>query len=150
MTGSGLIDFVITLIVLIGTGMLFFIAIDKMAPDETLKQIAKVAVGVVLLVVFLVAVKGVIFGGGAMAASGSGMIQFAVGLIVILVVLFLIDKVLMWVGSQISPPIVEMARYVIFAIALIALLLLVDKTFFAGHYAASLGIQTPSIMQEKR
>lgn len=154
MTGSGLIDFVITLVVLVGTGALFFIAIDKVAPDETLKKIGKIAVGVVLAVVFLLAIKAVLLGGGA-ALTGSGVIMFAIGVIVLLVVLYLVDLVLSWLATQMSiaEPIVNAIKYLVFAVALIALLVLADRSFFGGRYSSSvlgdLG-PTPSIMKQER
>src|SRR4029077_14874775 len=47
MTGSALIDFVIALIVICGTGALFFLTIDRVAPDALLNKIAKIAIGIV-------------------------------------------------------------------------------------------------------
>jgi len=153
MSGSGLIDFLITLFVLCGTGALFFIAIDRMAPDAFMNKIAKVAVGVVLCVVFLVAIKGLLFGGGGVAMSAGGIIGFAIGLLVILVFLFLIDKALEFFAAYISEWVAGIIRYVVFACALIALLVLVDRTFFAGAYTRGvLGDMggSPSIMRQER
>ena len=134
MTGSGLIDFIITLLVIIGVGALFFIAIDRGAPDPTMNKVGKIAVGVVLGVVVLVAIKGVLFGGGGAAATGTGIIGFAIGIIVLFVILFLPDKVLAFAtGAGFPGWIVEIVRYVVFAVALIALLILCDRTFFGGH-----------------
>lgn len=153
MTGSGLLDFLITIVVLIGAGVLFFISIDRMAPDPFMNRIAKVAVGVTLLVILLIGVKAVLFGGGAPTVTGGGIVEFAIGLIVILVVLFLIDKALAVAAAYVSPLLAEIVRYVVFAIALIALLVLFDKTFFRGAVVGryiDLG-STPQIMRpEKR
>ena len=154
MTGSGLLDFLITIIVIVGTGALFFITIDKVAPDATLNKIGKIAVGVVLAVVLLLAVKAVLFGGGA-ALTGGGIIMFAIGIIVLLVVLYLIDLLLTWAGEQINATLAQAIKYVVFAVALIALLVLADKSFFGGRYVAgpvmgdALG-PTPSIMRPER
>jgi len=156
MGGAGLMDFLITLIVLFGAGALFFLTIDRVAPDETMKKIGKIAVGVVLLVVFLLAIKAVLFGGaGALSLGGNGIIYFAIGVIVILVVLYLIDLLLNWLAANmgIGAPIVAAVKYVIFAVALIALLVLADRTFFGGSYSrpilGDLG-GTPSIMRPER
>lgn len=137
MTGSGLLDFLITIVVLIGVGALFFVAIDRLAPDPFLNKIAKIAIGVVLLVILLIAIKGVLFGGGA-ALSGGGIIQFAIGLIVILVILFLVDLALNYIGSMIGEPIVNAIRYVVFAVALIALLVLADRALIGGTVQGAL------------
>lgn len=151
MTGSGLIDFVITLVVLVGVGALFFIAIDKVAPDATLNKIGKIAVGVVLAVVLLLAIKAVLFGGGA-AIAGGNIISFAIGVIVLLVVLYLVDLALSWFGESINSTIANAIKYLVFAIALIALLVLADRSFFGGRYVAGpsgLG-DTPSILKPER
>jgi hypothetical protein len=153
MTGSGLMDFLITLVVICGAGGLFFVAIDRVAPDPFLNKIGKIAVGVVLLVVVLLAIKGVLFGGGV-AISAGGIIGFAIGLIIILVVLFLIDKVLDFLRDYVSAWLADIVRYVVFAIALIALLVLADRSLFASRYTgAGAGIDfggTPSIMKPER
>jgi hypothetical protein len=155
MSGSALMDFFITCIVLAGAGALFFLTVDKIAPDETMKKIGKIAVGVILLVVFLLAIKAVLFGGGgAIVLGGSGIITFAIGVIVILVVLYLIDLLLSWLASNmgIAAPIVSAVKYVVFAVALIALLVLCDRAFFGGRYvyAPLTGDTTPTIMRPAR
>ena len=150
MTGSALMDFLITIIVLAGTGALFFVTIDRLAPDALLNQIGKIAVGVVLAVVLLLAVKGVLFGGGV-ALSAAGIIGFAIGIVVLLVVLFLVEKILDWLGPKIGPNIAGIIKYVVFAIALIALLAVADSTMFGGRYVGAglrgLGGPSPSIMR---
>jgi hypothetical protein len=153
MTGSGLIDFVITLIVICGVGALFFITIDWMKVDPTMKKVAKIAIGVVLAVVILLAIKAVLFGSGGAALTAGGIIGFAVGIIVLLVVLYIIDILLGWLATNMgmAAPILDIVRYLVFAIALIALLVLADRSFFGGHYIGnSLGIETPSIMKPER
>src|SRR4029077_9138822 len=134
-TGSALIDFVIALIVICGTGALFFLTIDRVAPDALLNKIAKIAIGIVLAVVILLAVKSLLFGGGGgPVVSAGGIIGFAIGVIVILVLLFLIDMVLKWLGTQMGDWLISIIRYLVFAVALIALLVLADRTLFSGHY----------------
>ncbi len=129
MTGSGLMDFLIAVIGLCGIVYIVFMAIDFIAPDETFKKIARFAVGFVALIVFLVAIKGVLFGGGGMPAfSAIGMIEFAIALIVLMVVVFIIYKVVDFFGT----PFTVEVKYVIGAIALIALLVVAERALFGG------------------
>ena len=139
--GSGLLGFLISVILLIATGAIFFLVIDRMAPDPLLNRIGKIAVGTVLLVVFLLIISAVLFGtGGAVSMSPSGFIWFCIGVIVILVVLFIIDYVLGLIasGMGIGEGLVNVIKFVIFAVALIALLVLADKTLMGGSYTNSL------------
>ncbi len=75
--------------------VLFFLAIDKIAPDPFFNKVARYAVGGVALLAFLVAVKSVLFGGGGgMSVTPGGIIQFAIALLVVMVVLFIIYLVI--------------------------------------------------------
>lgn len=137
MTGSGLMDFIISIILLLATGFIFFLVIDRIAPDPLLNKIGKIAVGIVLLIVFLLAVKAVLFGGAAAAhLAPQGFLWFCIGVIVVLVVLFIIEFVLNWVASAMGAggELVQLVKYVIFAIALIALLVVADRTLMGGSY----------------
>lgn len=153
MTGSGLFDFLITLIVLIATGVMFFLVIDRAAPDATMNKVAKIAVGVVFTVVILLAIKSLLFGGGAAALSAGGLITFAIGIIIILVLLYLLDVAIGFIADFIGATLAGIIKVVVFAIILIALLVLVDKTMMGGHYTSgmfgNLG-NTPSIMRSER
>jgi len=136
-------DFLISVILLLATGAIFFLVIDRIAPDPMLNKIGKIAVGVVLLIVFLLAIKAVLFGGaGALHLAPSGFIWFCIGVIVILIVLVIIDYILTWIAAQMGAgaPIVEIVKYVIFGVALIALLVVADKTLMGGAYTAAIGI----------
>lgn len=99
-------------------------------------KIGKIAVGVVLLVVFILAVGAVLFGtGGAVPnLSAEGFLWFCIGVIVILVVLFVIEFILNlvagWMG--VAGELVALVKYVIFAVALIALLVVADRTLLGG------------------
>lgn len=151
MTGSGLFDFLITLIVLIATGTMFFLVIDRAAPDATMNKVAKIAVGVVFAVVILLAIKGLLFGGGAMALSAGGLITFAIGIIIILVVLYLLDTAIGFIATLVGATIANIIKVVVFAIILIALLVLVDKTMMGGRNTTAIGLgHTPSIMTPER
>jgi len=139
MSGSGLMSFLISMILLIATGFIFFLVIDP-----TLNKIGKIAVGVVLLIVFLLAIQSVLFGGGASAhLEPSGFIWFCISVIAILVVMFIIAAVLDWLAANmgLGAPIVAIVKYVIFAVALIALLVAADQTLMGGSYTKSMPFQ---------
>lgn len=137
--GSALFDFLITLIVLAATGAMFFIVIDRAAPDALMNRVAKIAVGTVFAVVVLYGLKGLLFGGSALALSISGIITFAIGVIIILVVLYLLDMVIGFIASMIGAELANVVKVVLFAIILIALLVLVDQTLLGGRVTGSLG-----------
>lgn len=130
MTGSLLMDFLIAVVGLCLVVALFFLAIDKIAQDEFFKKVARYAIGGIALIVFLLAIKGVLFGGGgAMMVTPVGILQFAIGLLVVMVVLYLIYLVIDYLAPEgFAAPI----KYVIGAIALIALLVLAGQVLFGG------------------
>lgn len=129
MTGSALFDFLIAIVALGLIVYLIFLAVDRIAPDDFFKTVAKVAVGGLALIVLLVATKAVLFGGGGgLAVSGGGVITFAVGLLVVCVVLYLLYMAVDHFAPQWATPI----KYVVGAIALIALLVLAQQVLFSG------------------
>jgi hypothetical protein len=131
MTGSALMDFLIAVVGLCIVIYLIFLAIDYISPDERFKQFARYAVGGAALLVFLVAIKGVLFGAGSagMSVSPVGVIEFAIGLIVVMVVLFIIYMVIDRLApAELAVPV----KYVIGAIALIAILILAERVLFGG------------------
>ena len=141
MTGSSLLGFIVSLIVLFGVAAIFFISIDRIAKDAFLAKIAKIAVGCLVLIVFVLAVAAVLgLGGGASAISPYGIIIFAIGVLVLIVVLYLVDLFLNWLAPQmgVAAPVVSAIQYIIAAVALIALL------YVAGN--ALLGGQIPMLM----
>jgi succinate dehydrogenase hydrophobic anchor subunit len=126
MTGSSLFDFIIVCVVLIGAGILFMLAIDGLSTDDRFKKIARVAIGVCVLVALLIAIRGLFFGGGALSVSPYGVIVFAASTIAVLVILYLIKMVVdKWV-KEYSEPIM----YVTGALLLIILLLVAANTLF--------------------
>lgn len=132
MTGSTLMDFLISIIGLCLVVGLIFKALDFIAPDDRFKQIARWAIGGVALIVFLLAVKAVLFGGAGapgMAMTPGGLINFAIGLIVLLVVLYIIY---MAVDFLAPAEFVTPVKYVIGALALIAMLVLAQQVLFGG------------------
>jgi hypothetical protein len=142
-TGSGLMDFLIAVVGLCIIVYLIFLALDFIAPDERFKLIARYAVGGTALLVFLVAIKGVLFGGGGagMAITPLSVIEFAIGLIVVMVVLYIIYLAIDFLApGNLAIPI----KYVIGAIALIAILIVAEKALFGGGlgFISSAGFQT--------
>lgn len=126
MTGSALMDFLIATVGLCLIVYLIFLAIEYIAKgDAFFVKIAKVAIGGAALIMFLLMVKGVLFGGGGagLAVTPVALIQFAIGLLVILVVLWIILRVVEWLGAPFQTEI----KYVIGAIALIALLVIAER-----------------------
>ena len=135
-------DFLIAVVGLCIIVYLIFLALDFIAPDERFKLIARYAIGGTALLVFLVAVKGVLFGGGgSMAVTPLAVIEFAIGLIVVMVVLYVIYMVVDFLApANLAVPI----KYVIGAIALIAILIVAEKALFGGGlgFISSSGFQT--------
>lgn len=131
MTGSALMDFLIAVIGLCLIIYLIFMALDFIAPDERFKMIAKYAIGGVALIAFLVAIKGVLFGGGGgnIGMTPVNLIEFAIGLIVLMVVLFIVYYVIDFLAPA---PFVVPIKYVVGAIALIVLLVIAEKALFGG------------------
>jgi len=150
MTGSGLFDFVISLFELVIVGVIIFAGLDFIATDERFKKIAKLALGGVIVLAFLFAIKGVLFGGGgAFAITPVGILYFAIGLIILLVVWYLIIIALDAMVGFFPPlaPFMEAIKFVISAIMLIVLLLLAaDLLFGAGVmiHSGGGGLQLPS------
>ena len=140
MTGSALMDFLIAVVGLCIIMYLIFLALDYIAPDERFKQIGRYAVGGAALLVFLVAIKGVLFGGGGgMAVSPVGVIEFAIGLIVVIVVLYIIYMVIDFLApGNLAIPI----KYVIGALALIAILVIAERVLFGGGVGLMAGPNT--------
>ena len=130
MTGIGLMDFLIAVFGLCIIVYLIFLALDFIAPDERFKLIARYAVGGTALLIFLVAIKGVLFGGGGgMAITPAAVIEFAIGLIVVMVVLYIIYMVIDFLApGNLTVPI----KYVIGALALIAILVVAERSMFGG------------------
>ena len=132
MTGSALMDFLIAIIGLCLIVALFFLAIEKISPDEFFKKVARYAIGGVALIAFLLAVKGVLFGGtGAISVTPMGLIQFAIGLLVVMVVLYLVYLVVDFLAPD---PFRIPIKYVVGAIALISLLILAQGVLFGGGF----------------
>lgn len=134
MNGSGLLGFLITLIVLFAVGAIFFLTIDSVAKNALLAKIAKIVVGCLVLIAFIIAVAGVLGFGGGLSAGPQGIVIFAVGVLVLIVVLYLVELFLGWLASNmgLSPPVVEAIRFVITAVAIIALIMVAGTALIGG------------------
>jgi hypothetical protein len=132
MSGSGLVQFIVNIIALLAAGGIFFVAIDKVAPDAFFAKIAKIAVGA-LLIIALVLVVAAVFGlaGAGATVSPMGIIWFAVAVIVAVVVLYIINLVLDWIAANMGAgPWVNPVRYVLGAIVLVGLLIAAANMLF--------------------
>src|SRR5712671_79540 len=132
MTGSALVDFLIAVVGLCIIVYLIFLAIDFLSPDDRFRMFGRYAVGGAALLIFLFAIKGVLFGGGSgagVAVTPIGIIEFAIGLIVVMVVIYIIYIVI----DRLAPPDLAVpVKYVIGAIALIAILVLAERVLLGG------------------
>lgn len=133
MSGSALFDFGISLLLLAGVVVLFFYAIDRLAPDPFFNKIARFAVGIAAFVLFLFAVKAVLFGGGgALVISPLGIFKFAIGILVAVCVLVLIEMA----AKYFVPNFVTTIMVIANAVVLIALLALAADVLAGGNFMA--------------
>jgi hypothetical protein len=132
MSGSGLVQFLINIIALLAAGGIFFVSIEKIAPDEFFAKIAKIAIGALLLIAFIVTIAAV-FGlaGAGVAVSPVGILWFAIAVIVAVVVLYVVNLIVDWIASNMGiGPIAGIIKYVLGAIVLIALLVAAANLLF--------------------
>jgi hypothetical protein len=154
MNGASLVGFLVSIIVLFGVGAIFFKTVDGVAKNPLLATIAKIAIGCLILVVFVLAVAGVLgFGGGGASVSPWGVIVFAVGVLVLLVVMYVIDLFLNWLAPQmgLAAPVVEAIRFIISVIAVIALLLVAGVALLSGsvRWPLSFGSHSQPTAQDR-
>jgi len=141
MSGSGLVQFVVNIIALLAAGAIFFLSIDKVAPDGFFAKIAKVAVGALLLIALIVTVAAVFGLASGVAISPLGIIYFAIAVIVAVVVLYIINLVIDWIGTQMGGgPWIGVLKYILGAVVLIGLLLAAASLLF-GYSVGSLGVR---------
>jgi hypothetical protein len=136
MTGLALFDFIISLIELFICGIIIFAGFDFIDTDERFKKIAKLALGGVIVIAFLFAIRGFFWGGaGAFAITPLSILFFAIGIIFLLVGWYL---VLMALDAMVVffPPLAgfkEALKFVLSAVVLVLMLLLAaDLLFGAG------------------
>jgi len=133
MSGSGLVRFVVDIIAILAAGGIFFVSIDRVAPDGFFAKIAKIAIGALLLIALVVAVAAVFGLAGGVSVSPLGVVWFAVAVIVAVVVLYLINLVIDWIGREMGGgPWVIPVKYVLGAVVLIGLLVAAANFLFSG------------------
>src|SRR6202451_802989 len=139
MNGSSLLGFIITSIVLFAVGAIFFLTIDTVAKNPFLAKIAKIVIGCLILIAFVLAIAGVLGFGGGVSASPESIVIFAVGVLVLIVVLYLVELFLGWLAANmgIGQPIVDAIRFVITVVALIALILVAGSALIGGGAGSS-------------
>ncbi|MBA2525313.1 MAG: hypothetical protein H0V18_05940 [Pyrinomonadaceae bacterium] len=137
MAGS-LFDFLISCVGLCVIVGLIFYALDWpqiFVADATFKKIARFAVGGAALIIFLLSVKAVFFGGGGIAITPIAILEFAIGLIVLVIVLFVINWALDYFlgGASFLAPI----KFILSAIAVIMILVLAGQCLIGGGLGLS-------------
>jgi hypothetical protein len=138
MSGSGLVQFLVNIIALLAAGGIFFLSIDKVAPDDFFAKIAKIAIGALLLIALIVTIAAVFGLAGGVTVSPLGVVWFAVAVIVAVVVLYVINLIVDWIVSNMGgAPLAPIIKYVLGAIVLIALLVAAANLLF-GYHAGSL------------
>jgi hypothetical protein len=134
MSGSGLVQFIISIVAIMAAGGIFFVSIDKVSPDAFFAKIAKIAIGAMLLIALIVTVAAVFGLAGGVSVSPLGVVWFAVAVIVAVVVLYIIDALIDWIAGQMGGgPWAGPVKYVLGAIVLIALLIAAANLLFGYH-----------------
>jgi hypothetical protein len=130
MSGAGLWAFLVTCVGLGIIVALIFLAIEMIeAPDPRFKKVARFVVGGAALLVFLMAVGGVLGLGGGLAISinPSNVIEFGIGLLILLVVLYIVYRVIDWFAFWVTE-----IKYIVGAVAVIVILILAKQALFGG------------------
>lgn len=135
MSGSGLVQFIVNIIAILAAGGIFFLSIDRVAPDEFFAKIAKIAIGALLLIALVVTIAAVFGLAGGVTVSPLGIVWFAVAVIVAIVILYIINLVIDWIGGQMGAgPWVPVIKYVLGAIVLIGLLIAAANLLFGYRF----------------
>ena len=134
MSGSGLVSFLVNIIALLAAGAIFFVAIDRVAPDAFFAKVAKIAVGALLLIALIFSVASVFGLAGGVTISPLGVVYFAVAVIVAIVVLYILNLIIDWIAAQMGgAPFIPAIKYILGAIVLIGLLLAAANFLFGSH-----------------
>jgi hypothetical protein len=131
---SGLVGFLINIVALLAGGAIFFLSIDKVAPDVFFAKIAKIAVGALLIIALIVVVAGIFGLGGGLTVAPLGVLYFAIAVIIAVAVLYIINLVIDWIGTQMGAGAwVVPVKYILGVIVLVGLLIAaVDLLFGVG------------------
>lgn len=145
---TGLVQFVVNLIALLAAGAIFFISIDRVAPDEFFAKIAKIAIGALLLIALVITVAGV-FGLGAVSGvtvSALGIVWFAIAVIVAVAVLYIINIVLDWIGTHMGGGSwMVPVKYILGVIVLVGLLVSAANLLF-GYKIGIAGVSPGELL----
>jgi hypothetical protein len=145
---GGVFNFFIILVELCVIGAMIFAALEFIATDPRFKQIAKIAVGGVLVVLFLFAVRAVFVGGsGGMNLTPLGFLYFAIGVILALLVWYVIDAMLGWIAANwFTPmaPALGIIRFVIAGLMLVVILLIAANVLFGASLGGNLISSRPA------
>jgi hypothetical protein len=137
-SGSGLVQFLINIIALLAAGAIFFVSIDKVAPDPFFAKVSKIAIGALLLIALVVTIAAVFGLAGGVTVSPAGIVWFAVAVIVAVVILFIVNLIVDWIAGQMGGgPWSVPVKYVLGAIVLIGLLVAAANLLF-GYRVAGL------------
>jgi hypothetical protein len=122
----------------LAAGGIFFISIDKVAPDEFFARVAKIAIGALLLIALVVTIAAAFGLAGGITISPLGIVWFAIAVIVAVVILYVINIIVDWVGTNMGGgPWIPVVKYVLGAIVLIGLLV-AAANFLFGYKMAGL------------
>jgi hypothetical protein len=147
--GSALVTFVVNIIAILAAGGIFFVSIDRVAPDAFFSKIAKIAIGALLLIALVVTVAAVFGLAGGITVSPLGIVWFAVAVIVAVVILYIINLVIDWIGANMGGgPWVVPVKYVLGAVVLIGLLIAAANFLFG--YRVGVGNLHSSIPKIER
>jgi hypothetical protein len=137
MSGSGLVQFIINLIALLAAGGIFFLSIDRIAPDAFFARIAKIAIGALILIALVVTIAAVFGLASGVSVSAVGVVWFAVAVIVAVAILYIINLVIDWIAAQAgAAPWVVPVKYVLGVIVLIGLLLAAANLLFGYSFGS--------------
>ncbi len=133
MSGSGLVSFIVNIIAILAAGGIFFVSIDRVAPDPFFAKIAKIAIGALLLIALVVTLAAVFGLAGGATVSPLGIVWFAVAVIIAVVVLYIINLCVDWIGGQMGGGgWVAPVKYVLGAIVLIGLIIAAANLIFGA------------------
>jgi hypothetical protein len=133
---SGLVQFVVNIIAILAAGGIFFVSIDRVAPDPFFAKIAKIAIGALLLIALVVTVAAVFGLAGGVTVSPLGIVWFAIAVIIAIVVLYILNLVIDWIGGQMGGgAIIVSIKYVLGAIVLVGLLIAAADLLFGQRIA---------------
>jgi hypothetical protein len=147
---NGLVQFIVNIIAILAAGGIFFVSIDRVAPDAFFAQIAKIAIGALLLIALIVSVAAAFGLAGGVTVSPLGVVYFAIAVIIAVVILYVINLIIDWIGAQMggAAPLVGTIKYVLGAIVLIGLLVAAANLLFGQHIGPFPKYGTLSVRQQ--